>query len=136
MDIRWQQRFLNYQKALAKLSAAVDLSRERSLSELEVQGLIQSFEYTYELAWNTQKDFLIYQGVSDLSGARDTIREAFSLGIIEDGEVWMQMLKDRNLSVHTYNEDTANRIAEAICEEYHPAFNKLNEQFLTRVEAL
>ena len=125
MDIRWQQRFSNYRKALGTLRAAVDLSQKRGLSELEKQGLIQSFEYTYELGWNTQKDYLAFQGIADLSGARDTIREAFRLGIIQEGDTCMQMLKARNLSAHTYNEDTANQIVSAVCEKYLSAFEHL-----------
>jgi nucleotidyltransferase substrate binding protein (TIGR01987 family) len=83
IDIRWQQRFSNYTKALEQLSDAVSLSRKRGLSKLEKQGLIQAFEYTHELAWKVLKDFLESRGKSDLYGSKDVTREAFRLGIIE-----------------------------------------------------
>ena len=124
-DIRWRQRFSNYQKALAQLANAVELSQRRPLSELEQQGLVQAFEYTYEMAWNTMRDYLIHQGISDLVGSRDTIREAFSQGLIIDGEGWMDMLVDRNRSSHTYNLAVAETIVANILTRYFPLFLEL-----------
>ena len=124
-DIRWRQRFSNYQKALAQLANAVELSQRRPLSELEQQGLVQAFEYTYEMAWNTIRDYLIHQGIADLVGSRDTIREAFSQGLIIDGEGWMDMLVDRNRSSHTYNLAVAETIVANILTRYFPLFLEL-----------
>ena len=124
-DIRWQQRFSNYLKALRQLGAAVELRRQRPLTDLEKQGLIQSFEYTYELGWNTLKDYLVYQGIADIVGARDAIRQAFRRELITDGEGWMDMLADRNLTSHTYNEDTAEEVEQRICDRYHGLFLEL-----------
>jgi len=124
-DIRWKQRFSNYQKALRQLQKFID---KGELSELEEQGLIKSFEYTYELAWNTLKDFLEFQGHSDIFGSRDAIRKAFQLGIIEDGEVWMDMIKSRNRTSHTYNEDTAREISRTVISVYYNAFQKMNDR--------
>ena len=126
-DIRWQQRFKNFQKALAQLQKFIE---KGELSELEEQGLIKAFEYTYELAWTTLKDFLEYQGYTDIYGSRDTIRKAYELNIIQDGEAWMDMLESRNKTSHTYNEDTAEEICQAIQNTYYGLFlslvNKLN----------
>ena len=94
-DIRWKQRFDNYVKALQTLSDAVELAQKRALSMLEEQGVIQSFEFTHELAWNVLKDYLEYQGVRDIIGSRGAVREAFKNGLIEDGETWMTMIRDR-----------------------------------------
>jgi nucleotidyltransferase substrate binding protein (TIGR01987 family) len=127
-DIRWKQRFSNYQKALSQLQKFID---KGELSELEEQGLIKSFEYTYELAWNTLKDFLEFKGQSDIYGSRDAIRKAFQLGIIEDGEVWMDMIKSRNRTSHTYNEETAKEISTAVISVYYNAFQKMKEKFDT-----
>ncbi|MCI5191633.1 MAG: nucleotidyltransferase [Candidatus Electrothrix sp. AU1_5] len=124
-DIRWKQRFSNYQKVLRQLQKFVD---KGELSELEEQGLIKSFEYTYELAWNTLKDFLEFQGHSDIFGSRDALRKAFQVGIIEDGEVWMDMIKSRNRTSHTYNEETANEISRTIISLYYNAFQKMNDR--------
>ena len=122
LDIRWRQRFDNYQRALQTLSRAVALSAERPLSELEQQGLIQVFEFTHELAWNLLKDFLEAQGIAGLIGSRDAIRTAFKNGLLEDGETWMEMIKARNLSSHTYQLELAQRIATDILTRFYPAF--------------
>ena len=127
-DIRWKQRFSNYQKALGQLHKFVD---KGELSELEEQGLIKAFEYTYELAWTTLKDFLEFQGQSDLFGSRDTIQKAFQLNLIEDGEEWMDMLKNRNRTSHTYNQETARESSQAVTTVYYPLFQKLNKKLET-----
>lgn len=124
-DIRWKQRFQNYKKALHQLGKFV---AQKELSELENQGLVKAFEYTFELAWNTMKDFLEYQGQTDIFGSRDTIRRAFQLNLIEDGEEWMDMIKSRNLTSHTYNEETALEICQAVIKVYSPLFMKLKHR--------
>jgi len=127
-DVRWQQRFSNYKKALKQLQSAVMLAGERPLSNLEQQGLIQAFEYTHELAWKTLKDFLVDKGYQDIFGSKDTSRRAFNLGIIENGEVWMDMIKSRNLSSHTYNEGTTEEIAQKVVDQYFDAFKDLEQK--------
>ena len=92
------------------------------MSDLERQGLIQTFEFTHELAWNLMKDWFDYQGNFQISGSRDATREAFRMGLIQDGEAWMEMLKSRNQSSHTYNLETAAEIARAIDARYWAAF--------------
>ena len=128
LDIRWKQRFDNYQRALQTLSRAVALSAERPLSELEQQGLIQGFEFTHELAWNMLKDFLEAQGIAGLIGSRDAIRTAFKNGLIQEGETWMEMIKARNLSSHTYQLELANRLAADILQRFYPAFVALEQK--------
>ncbi len=124
-DIRWIQRFDHFRKAFSQLDEAVKLSKTRPLSRLEEQGLIHSFEYTYELAWNTLKDYLETQGETTIHGSRDAIRLSFQRGIIDDGETWMDMIKDQTLTVHTYNETTAREVVNSITHRYAPAFEKL-----------
>ncbi len=122
-DIRWQQRLSNYQTALKRLSAAVQLSKRRALSELEQQGLIQAFEFTHELAWKVMKDFLSDQdGAVSIAGSRDAVRLAFSRGLIADGEIWMEMIESRNLSSHTYDEATAHKVTERVTQQYTASF--------------
>lgn len=128
-DIRWQQRFQNFNKAFRQLSAATDLAAQRALTELKQQGLIQAFEFTHELAWNTLKDFLQDHGATNLFGSKDATREAFAAGLIEDGETWMSMIQSRNRTSHTYDEATANEIAQAITGSYLPAFSKFQFHF-------
>lgn len=127
-DIRWIQRFNNYKNALKQLNDGVDLFRTRELSILEEQGLIQSFEYTHELAWNVLKDFLEYRGNTSIYGSRDASREAFSYGLINNGDTWMTMIKSRNKTTHTYNRETAKEIVNYITQEYIEEFNNLKEQ--------
>ena len=124
-DVRWEQRFANYQKALAQLTKFID---KGDLNELEEQGLIQAFEYTYELGWNVLKDFLVDQGNKSIYGSRDAIREAFNTGLIDDGEGWMDMFLDRNKTSHTYNEETADEIARNIFSHHFALFVALKEK--------
>ena len=124
-DTRWIQRFDNFKKSLAKLSEAVEEYNEGEMSDTEQAGLIKFFETTYELAWLTMKDFYEAQGEPTMQGSRDSFRMAFSRGLIKDGEVWMKMIDDRKLTVHTYDEKTANEVAEKIVEIYFPLFIQL-----------
>lgn len=127
-DIRWVQRLAHFSQAYTQLKEAVELAQVRKLSKLEEQGLIQAFEYTHELAWNTLKDFLEEHGARNLYGSKDTTREAFKRGLIDNGEAWMDMINSRNLTSHTYNESTAAQIASAILEVYFPEFSAFQEQ--------
>lgn len=128
-DVRWRQRLANFRRALSQLHGAVSLLRERGLSDLERQGLVQAFEFTYELAWNVLRDYLLWQGIQGITGSRDTIREAFAQGLVEDGEAWMNMLMDRNKTAHTYNEATASEIITNVDQVYIDCFKALEKQF-------
>jgi nucleotidyltransferase substrate binding protein (TIGR01987 family) len=127
-DIRWQQRFSNYKKALLQLQSAVVLSQQRALSNLEKQGVIQAFEFTHELAWNTLKDYLEDQGNQNVKGSKDATREAFKVALIADGEQWMAMIQSRNISSHTYDERTADQLVNAIIKQYFPLFAALQAE--------
>lgn len=124
-DIRWQQRLANFKKALSQLRKFVD---KGELTELEEQGAIQAFEYTYELAWLVLKDFLEYQGQTDIFGSRDAIQKAFQAGLIEDGEKWMDAYVSRTKTSHTYNEETAREVVHAIMNDYYSLFADLEQK--------
>jgi nucleotidyltransferase substrate binding protein (TIGR01987 family) len=128
-DIRWKQRFNNYLKAYKNVDEAYLLSQTRKLSKLEQQGLIQSFEFTHELAWNMLKDYLEDKGISGLIGSKDATRSAFKNGLIENGENWMKMITDRNLSTHTYDSATAEAITKNITDIYYHEFKILVDRF-------
>ena len=128
-DVRWKQRFQSFCKAFSQLSQAADLAARRSLSELEQQGMIQAFEFTHELAWNTMKDFLESRGATELYGSKDATREAFARGLIADGNEWMDMIQARNRSSHTYNERIANEVASAILSSFVPQFEAFLRKF-------
>ncbi len=143
-DIRWVQRFANYRKALGKLGNAIERIKETCYTKGEfdakkfeknddiiVEGLIQRFEYTHELAWNVMKDFLLSRGAESIYGSRDATREAFSGELIKEGELWMEMIKSRNKSSHTYNEETAMEIFLKILEDYYPCFLNFERKMST-----
>jgi nucleotidyltransferase substrate binding protein (TIGR01987 family) len=121
-DIRYKHRLISYHKALAALQEGVDLYNSRVLSNLEKQGLIKSFEFTYELSWNLMRDYSLYQGYREIRGSRDAIRQAISMDLIYEGETWMEMLESRNITSHTYDEKTVDDILEKIVKKYYPAF--------------
>ena len=109
-------------------AGAAALAQERKLTDLERQGLIQAFEFTHELAWNTLKDFLESHGVLNLYGSKDATREAFAKGLIANGEAWMAMIQSRNRSSHTYNESTAKEVATAILSSYVSAVCRVSRE--------
>jgi nucleotidyltransferase substrate binding protein (TIGR01987 family) len=129
-DMRWKQRFSNFRRALQTLADAVELAGQRPLSKLEQQGLIQGFEFTHELAWNVLKDYLDAQGYVGLIGSRNATRQAFKDGLIQDGEAWMDMIKARNLTSHTYNTTVAEGIAADILARFYPAFVAMGDTFV------
>lgn len=102
---------------------------KRELNELEEQGLIKAFEYTFELAWNTIKDFYEDQGETSIQGSKDAFRMSFNRGLISDGEVWMQMVADRNNTSHSYDEKIAKEIADNIFFRYYTQFINLKDTF-------
>ena len=124
-EVRWQQRFVNFSKALLQLEKALE---RKELSDLEEEGMIKRFEYTYELAWKTLQDLLKEKGYSDIAGPRPVIEQCLEDGILGNGEVWMRMIKSRNLTAHVYDEKTVDEIAEIIRSEYHKAFKALEEK--------
>ena len=130
-DVRWQQRFANFCRALEQLELFFE---PPELNAREQQGLVKAFEYTYELGWNCLRDLLRSRGSSALLvGSRDAIREAFSTGLIDDGPVWMAMVNDRNLTSHVYNRSTAEAITANISDSYLAAFRALRSR-LQRLE--
>ncbi|HAU0771590.1 TPA: nucleotidyltransferase substrate binding protein [Legionella pneumophila] len=132
IDVRWQQRLNNYARALQQLSLAVNLAQTRPLSDLEKQGLIQTFEFTHELAWNVMKDYFFFQGNSAITGSRDATRESFNKGLIKEGEISMDMIKSRNQTSHTYNQSVADEIVKNIINSYHTSF----QAFLEKMQGL
>jgi len=127
--VRGRQRFDNFVPVLQVLERGVDLARQRPLSELEHQGLIQGFEFSHELAWNLLKDYLQHQGIEGIIGSRDATRLAFQNDLISDGEGWMAMIKARNQSSHSYNLVQSQAIARDVIEGDAPMFTALRERF-------
>lgn len=131
-DIRWQQRFNNFNKALERLENASLLSESETLSELEIDGLIQRFEYTYELGWKTLQDLLKNKRFENINEPGAVLTQAFKLGLIEKAEAWRRLKRSSELTSHTYDQDTADAIAHSITSEYLDLFLILQEKL--RVE--
>jgi nucleotidyltransferase substrate binding protein (TIGR01987 family) len=138
-DIRWLQRYSNFKRAFLKLEEAIDFINDippagiisgedgKVLKEVVKEGLIQRFEYTHELAWNVMKDYAEYQGNTTIRGSRDASREAFRMQLIDQADVWMDMIQSRNTTSHTYDDDTANEIYNKILGEYFPVLKRFKE---------
>lgn len=148
-DIRWHQRFSNYRKALGKLANNIDYIRKMyemnensaasafdeiadTIEDIFKQGLIQSFEFTHELAWKVMQDFAKDQGNTEIRGSKDATRYAARVDLITDAHVWMEMILSRNETSHTYNEETANEIFTSIITQYYP----LLKEFETKIEKI
>lgn len=129
-DIRWIQRLDNYCKALDGLKREVELASKKTLSDLEKKGVIKSFEYVHELSWNVLKDFLEFTGETRIMGSRDAFQLAFQRQMIVQGDHLMAGIKDRNLTVHAYNEETANKIFRNIVDKYYGAFEEIRSVLL------
>ncbi len=127
-DIRWKQRFNNYEKALLMLKNFIEVDK---LNIREEQGLIQCFEYTYELAWNVMKDYFEFQAEEGINGSRDAIKLSFKRNLITNGEGWMDMIKSRIKSSHTYNNEIADEIVEKILNQYFDLFIEFEQKMKT-----
>ncbi len=125
-EVRWRQRLENFQLALAELTGACE---KEEYSRLERAGLIQTFEFTFELAWKTLKDLLYYQGF-DVRSPRDTLRQAFTAGLLAEDqtEVLLDALDKRNLLTHTYREELAQEAVALIKQRYCPVLQSLAQR--------
>jgi len=123
--IRWRQRFQNLLKAFNQLERGLAITEP---SDIEQQGIIQSFEFSFELAWKTLKDYLEAQGVN-CQFPREVIKKAFQHQIISEGELWLDMLGKRNLLAHTYDEAIAMESYRLIQHEFSPEIKKLVRWF-------
>lgn len=126
-DIRWKQRFSNYEKALSQLQEGIENNGADPINIIK-EGIIQRFEFTHELAWKVLKDYLLYEGIQNVTGSRSTIKEAFKIGLISDGQRWMDMIESRNNTVHTYNEKILEVEYDKIVNHYFPLFIGLKDK--------
>ncbi len=131
-DVRWIQRLNNFENAMKTLHEGVEEATKRDLNKLEKQGVIQSFEFCYELAWNTVKDFYEAQGDTGIQGSRDAFTIAFNRSLIkENGESLIESIRSRQLSTHTYDEETADEILGDIINKYYATFKELLDSLIS-----
>ena len=127
-DIRWKQRFEHFTGAFKQLKNAKNIQIERSFTELELQGVIQAFEVTQELSWKVMKDFLEEQGKTDLFGSKNAVKEAFNVGLITNGEIWLEMIKSRNTTSHIYDQAEILEIMKIILNDYYEKFSEFESK--------
>lgn len=132
-DVRWQQRFDNWQSAYQRLRHAVQENARAPDNDLIQLALIKTFEMTFELSWKTMKDYLKYNGI-DVKLPREVIKQAFANDLIIDGQLWIDMLEDRNLMAHTYDEARALKAVNHICQRYMAGLEQLHQYFLARLD--
>jgi nucleotidyltransferase substrate binding protein (TIGR01987 family) len=125
-DIRWQQRFQNFERALRSLEEALAIEQP---DVVQRAGLIQFFEITFELAWKLLKDYLEAQGFTEVKSPRAVLKQAFEVELIVEGHQWLQGLQDRNLTAHTYNEETAVLVENLVRQTYYPLLSQLYQTF-------
>ena len=124
-DIRWIQRLYNYKKVLKNLTSAVEEATKRDLSDLEQTGVIKIFEYTYELAWNSIKDFYESLGEDTIQGSLDAFQLAFKRGLVKNPSLIKTTESRNNSRRHTYKKEVANEIYHQIIDKYYDAFLEL-----------
>ena len=131
-DIRWKQRFDNFDRAFVLLREALEHGLA-ALSQLEKEGTIQRFEIAFELAWKTMKDYLEENGlVVNPATPRNIIKEAFAAKLLDDGQVWIDMMLHRNLLSHTYDIKVFEEVLQTVAQRYLPALDRLHELLLAR----
>lgn len=123
-DVRWRQRLENFQQALSQLQAALTALNDKPGDEVIGMAVIKGYEFSFELSWKTLKDRLSYEGV-DAATPRQVIREAFACGLLSEGQLWIDMLEQRNLMAHTYDAALARRAVSLIHDRYAPALAQL-----------
>jgi len=124
-EIRWKQRYENFRNAHKQFKQALDLARERPLSSLEQQGLIQAFEFTQEMAWKVLQDYLKHQGIKDIVGSRDAFRLAYQNQLVSNGDLWLDTILTRNRTSHLYDESILEEVFEKVVTQYPVLFEQL-----------
>ncbi len=125
-EIRWKQRFSNFEKSYKLLEKNITLPLK---TDLEKAGIIKLFDISFELAWKVMKDFLEFKGII-ANSPREAIKHSFQIDLLDDGHIWLEALSNRNLSVHTYDEDTAKKIIDDIKNLYFPQLKKFYNKLL------
>ena len=130
-DIRWKQRFDNLQRAYQRLRWAMEIHQQDPSDELIRMAVIKAYEFTFELSWKTLKDFLAYNGI-DAKLPREVLKQAFTTGLVSDGQLWIDMLEERNLMAHTYEDTRARKAVDQIQERYLSGLQQLHDLLATK----
>ena len=127
VDIRWKKQFENYQKAFGQLKSAIE---DNGVNPIDIikEGILQRFEFTHELAWKVMKDYFEFEGIQNITVSRSATREAFNIGLIQKGQIWMDMIESRNKTVHTYNQDVLFVEFKKVIDDYFVLFEAFEEK--------
>lgn len=130
-QLRWIERLDTFKNAIARMAEVIKLSKQRKLNQFECDSLIKRFEFTFEMAWKLMMSYEKDNGFAELHGSKDTVRTAYSMSLIDNGEAWLEMVDDRNKTSHLYDEEMASDVIDEIIHTYYPLFielqNKMNE---------
>ena len=132
-DIRWKQRFDNLQRAYRRLRWALEIHQQDPSDELIRMAVIKAYEFTFELSWKTLKDFLAYNGI-DAKLPREVLKQAFATGLVIDGQLWIDMLEERNLMAHTYDDARARKAVYQIQERYLGGLQQLHDMLASKLQ--
>lgn len=128
---RWIERLDIFNNAIGRLSEVIELSKQRALNQFENDSLIKRFEFSYEMAWKLMMSYEKECGIYEIHGSKDVIRQAYSIGVIENGEAWLEMIDARNSTSHLYDEEMATDVIDEIINTFYPLFielqNKMND---------
>ena len=125
-DIRWKQRFQNFKKAMSYLEQGLEIPNPDIIQKA---GIIQFFEMSFELAWNMVKDYLEEQGFVDIKSPKGALKKAYEMNMLENGHDWMDLLQDRNLAAHTFDEQKATEMEQLIQNKCFPLLKALQHSF-------
>ena len=131
-DIRWKQRFDNLQRAHRRLCWALEIEPQDPENDLIRMAVIKAYEVTFDLSWKTLKDFLAYNGI-DAKLPREVLKQAFATGLVSDGQLWIDMLEERNLMAHTYDDTRARQAVRLIQERYLAGLQQLHDLFSAKL---
>lgn len=132
-DIRWKQRFDNLQRAYRRLQWALEMTQQDADGDLIRMAVIKAYEFTFELSWKTLKDYLAYNGI-DARLPRDVIKQGFATGLIANGQLWIDMLEERNLMAHTYEDTRARQAVEQIQQRYLSGLSQLHDLLASKLQ--
>ena len=124
---KWHERLAAYKNAIGRLTEVVNLHKQRMLNQFERDSLIKRFEFTYEMAWKLMMSYEKENGITEILGSKDVIRQAFKLSIISNGEAWLEMVDTRNKTSHLYDEEMATDVIDEIIYTYYPLFIELQD---------
>ena len=130
-DVRWKQRFDNLQRAYQRLRWALEIHQQDPGNELIRMAVIKAYEFTFELSWKTLKDFLVYNGI-DAKLPREVLKQAFATGLLNNGQLWIDMLEERNLMAPTYDDTRARKAVDQIQERYLSGLQQLHDLLATK----